>query len=314
MTWLRSRGRARALILGYHRVGTPGSDPYGLSVSEATFERHLDAIARFARTASLSEVADALPRGGPSPGTVVLTFDDAYALTLRRVEPLLRTHRVPATVFVPTALLDAEPWWDRLARLLSTRQTLPAELPVPLGRDRHLHRRLRGEERQAGMTPTSRTDLILDMYRAFRPLSRKDRIAALEELAAVCAGTEPCPETRVASADELVALDGSETFEIGSHSVTHPVLPELPVDVQRTELGDSRETLEAILGHPVDLFSYPNGARDPGTDRVVEEAGYRVACTSASGVVTHRSSRFALPRFWPEDCPDAVEKVIRRWL
>jgi peptidoglycan/xylan/chitin deacetylase (PgdA/CDA1 family) len=245
---------------------------------------------------------------------VVLTFDDAYALTLQRVEPLLRKRRVRATVFVPSALLDAEPWWDRLARLLSTRQALPAELAVPLGADLHFRRRLRAEERQGGTTRMSRTELILDMYRAFRPLPADARLTALEELDAVCAGTEPCPETRVASAEELVAMDGAESFEIGSHSATHPVLPELPVDVQRTEVWDSRETLEVILGHPVTLFSYPNGARDPETDRMVQEAGYRAACTSGPGVVTHRSPRFALPRFWPEDRPEAVERVIRRWL
>ena len=76
----------------------PRSYPYGISVSEAVFEEHVDAIARFARPASLSEVVEELPRGGPPQWTVVLTFDDAYAFTLERVEPLLRKHRISGCV------------------------------------------------------------------------------------------------------------------------------------------------------------------------------------------------------------------------
>ena len=118
----------------------------------------------------------------------------------------------------------------------------------------------------------------------------------------------------VASSSEVTRLDRSDVFEIGSHSVTHPFLPQLSVDDQRTEIEGSRQTLQDLLGHPVDLFSYPNGAVDRTTDELLREVGYTGACTSRPGVATADSDPFALPRFWPDGDQDCVARLLRRWL
>jgi peptidoglycan/xylan/chitin deacetylase (PgdA/CDA1 family) len=46
---------------------------------------------------------------------------------------------------------------------------------------------------------------------------------------------------------------------IGSHTLTHPILPGVPEPELETEVRDSRHQLERGLERPVDTFAYPNG-------------------------------------------------------
>lgn len=47
---------------------------------------------------------------------------------------------------------------------------------------------------------------------------------------------------------------------IGSHTVTHTILPQMPEDVLNRELQQSKNQLEALTGQPCEAFSYPNGS------------------------------------------------------
>ena len=66
----------------------------------------------------------------------------------------------------------------------------------------------------------------------------------------------------------------SDLVTIGSHTMTHPVLPSVDDKRLEQELRGSREKLEKIINREVKLFSFPYGAFD---ERVVEwcrETGY----------------------------------------
>ena len=70
-------------------------------------------------------------------------------------------------------------------------------------------------------------------------------------------------------------------ISLGSHTRTHPVLPELKdAQIEEEVLGAKRE-LEAAFGIPMDYFAYPTGNYDERTLKVVEEAGYKLAFTTA---------------------------------
>ena len=314
LAWIGSRGRARALILGYHRIGPEGFDPHELSLPEAVFERHLAVLGRLARPVRLSNLVSDVRSGRIPERAFALTFDDGYAHTLSLVEPLLKRHGIPATVFVPTGLLGAEPWWDRLARLMSTSKELPSELVLPLAAGGERRRPVEADERRPSRGGGSRIDLTNEIYRAMLRLPDQIRVTALNDIETRIGVTGHEHRVRVVSESELVALDRSDVLDVGSHSVSHPVLTELPREARYAELVESRKELEDLLRHPVDLFSYPNGVRDPETDHLVQRAGYRGACMSRPGVATARSDPFSLPRFWPGSDPEEVDLVIRRWL
>ena len=66
-------------------------------------------------------------------------------------------------------------------------------------------------------------------------------------------------------------------FEIGAHTVTHPVLTDLSGAALAREIVDCKLTLEQILGREVPSFAYPKGRRNAETMARVKEAGYRAA-------------------------------------
>jgi peptidoglycan/xylan/chitin deacetylase (PgdA/CDA1 family) len=97
---------------------------------------------------------------------------------------------------------------------------------------------------------------------------------------------------------------------IGSHSMTHPVLTEVPSDALRDEVETSADRLEQALQVPVRHFAYPYGAGGP---REIEAARkrYRTASTANSRLVDQNTDRHDLGRV---DCHDLRVAVRLRCL
>jgi len=86
-------------------------------------------------------------------------------------------------------------------------------------------------------------------------------------------GSDPEMSESMLTQDQLRALP-PELIEIGSHSVTHPMLPLLSEEEARTELAASRTALEEITGRKVKLFSFPYGSANANLVRWCREEGY----------------------------------------
>jgi peptidoglycan/xylan/chitin deacetylase (PgdA/CDA1 family) len=69
-------------------------------------------------------------------------------------------------------------------------------------------------------------------------------------------------------------------FEIGSHSMTHRHLADLPDDELREELQSSKGRLEQIIAAPVVHLSCPNGRWSPRVAQIAKEVGYQTISTS----------------------------------
>ena len=95
-------------------------------------------------------------------------------------------------------------------------------------------------------------------------------------------------------------------FEIGSHTITHPIMAELSLQEQEKEINISRKNIEEITGSPVRFFSYPFGRTSAETRNLVVKAGYDMAFGNRRGCVTHQTDRFDLPRISASNCPVPV--------
>jgi peptidoglycan/xylan/chitin deacetylase (PgdA/CDA1 family) len=255
------RLRSRSLILLYHRVARPQTDPWSLCVSPAHFEEHLEVLRRFHRT-RLDGIAPR--RWRPS---VTITFDDGYADNLHAAARLLKRYDTPATFFIATGYIGGsrEFWWDQLARIVFESDTSGA--PESAGTKEALH---------------------LALYQQLQPLDDEARSRAIDQMAASCGATAPStPAHRPLTSEELRTLAADDLFEIGAHTVTHPLLAAQPVDEQRNELNTSKKWLETFLSRPVSSFSYPYGGPQhysADTVQVAREAGFSRACTTAHRV------------------------------
>ncbi len=83
---------------------------------------------------------------------------------------------------------------------------------------------------------------------------------------------------RLISAAQLRGLPNS--VEIGSHTVSHPLLSRLSECAARSELTSSRRDLENVIGRPVTVFSFPYGDVTEELIGWCREAGYRRVFTS----------------------------------
>jgi peptidoglycan/xylan/chitin deacetylase (PgdA/CDA1 family) len=83
---------------------------------------------------------------------------------------------------------------------------------------------------------------------------------------------------------------------IGSHTVTHPFLPNCSNSQLDYELRESKRILEDWTGKPVWAFSYPNGDFDDRARQRVRENGYGLAATTENGFYRLNGDRYLLPR------------------
>ena len=96
-------------ILGYHSIS---DSPHVLSVAPADFRRQMEHVhASDATLIPLGRAFDLL--GSEVSGRFVcVTFDDGYRDNLENAVPVLRELEIPATIFVPTAVIDGEAGYD----------------------------------------------------------------------------------------------------------------------------------------------------------------------------------------------------------
>jgi len=99
---------------------------------------------------------------------------------------------------------------------------------------------------------------------------------------------------------------------IGSHSMSHPDLTQLAPVLAREEIASSKKRLEDLFAVPVDHFCYPYGAWSPAVRDLVEEAGYRTACTTEFGVNTPRTPALALLRITARYRSTSLKSLFRR--
>ncbi len=325
---------SQVVILLYHRVVELGSDPQWLSVSPERFAEHLQIIRSRYPVMSLRSLVDRMMSGNLPRRAVVITFDDGYADNFYMAKPLLEQYEIPATVFVTAGSVgkSEEFWWDDLDRILLQPGTLPAMIQASVD----------GEEYQQNLGAVS--EYGVDFYRMHQhwtvlsPDNPTERQIAYRRLCQLVyslsvdrrqdvqrqlwqqfgSGSVGRDTHRVMNPQEVAQLAANGLIEVGAHTMSHLSLAAQPIAVQRSEIQQSKARLEEILGQPVTSFAYPFGSpTDYSTDTVdlVQEAGFRLACSNFGGVVTRQSDRFQLPRFLVRNWDgDEFERRLREWL
>ncbi len=78
---------------------------------------------------------------------------------------------------------------------------------------------------------------------------------------------------RIMTAEQLRRI-ADRNITIGSHTQTHPALPELSREQIRRELAESKRNLEELIGRPVVDLALPHGACNDVVLDVAREVGY----------------------------------------
>jgi peptidoglycan/xylan/chitin deacetylase (PgdA/CDA1 family) len=318
----------KIIILAYHRVFSPKTDPQLLCVWQKNFEEHLKVIRKNYNPISLSDLYDCRTRKRIPDKSVIITFDDGYKDNLMHACPLLEHYQIPATVFVTTGFIGSkrELWWDDLERLILVSDEMPKELAVTIGSKRYswkippqsasilMHRAWNVSEK---IIPSERFTVYKDLHALLRPLNTFEQDEILYDISKqVGVLREGRDDYLICDSQEIIKLARSAYVAVGSHTVTHPVLSGVSRDVLFNELIMSKRMLEDFIQKPVTCFSYPFGSLcDIGHSwKVVKNVGYCCAVANYHDVVTRWSNRFLLPRCLVRNW-DRVEfeKKLQEW-
>jgi peptidoglycan/xylan/chitin deacetylase (PgdA/CDA1 family) len=270
----RRAHRDKILVLTYHRFS---AQPVPGALTAAAFAEQLQYLRAHYSVVPLSAIQRHLSEGAPLPrAAVAVTIDDGYRDAYEIAFPLLRRFGVPATLFAATGFIDGGWLWTDIPRYVID-QSRAARLCIEVG-GITLEVSLGGEatRRDAAARFNARLKRI--------PVGeRQGRIAELARQAGVTVPEGPPPACAPATWAELREM-ASAGIDIGSHTVTHPILPLADEEMLARELRQSRTRLETMLDSGVTTFCYPNGDYDARVRVEVARAGYRLAVTTKTGL------------------------------
>lgn len=112
------------------------------------------------------------------------------------------------------------------------------------------------------------------------------------------------PEKPMMSWQQIREMMG-KWIEIGSHTVYHPILTKVPMNIAEKEIVLSKRRIEAELGHEVRYFAFPNGLAGDYSGElcaVVRKAGYDAAFTVDWALNRAGADPFSLKRIPFNDC------------
>lgn len=287
--------RARLSILVLHRV-LGGPDPlYPEAMDAARFSEVCRWVRAMFRVLPLDTAVRRLRDGTLPERALAITFDDGYADNCRVALPILKNLGLPATIFVSTGFLNGGCMWNDIiveaCRLsdcphLDVADILPqaSAVPIPL------------------RSPRERREALEALISAAKYMEVDHRLKVVHSVADRLG--VPVPTDLMMTADEVRQLR-SGGLQVGAHTVTHPILAELTLELMRREMKDSKDFLEDLLGEPVPLFAYPNGKLGDDYDAravsLARELGFEAAVTTTRGAASTRTDPYQLPRFTPWD-------------
>lgn len=273
-------------ILCYHKV-EDSEDILDMSVSLRNFERQLVTLKKFYNIIPLSDAIDLIENNGSIPcNAVVVTFDDGYRCLYTNAYPIIKSHGIPATIFLVANVMDNEMelWYDRLCRAIDRsdkKEVFFNGKKVFIG-DR-----------------CAKGNFKKEAVYALKKLADDRKIESIADLMLQLdngKGEESKNNNLYLSNDEITEMKLNGVI-FGSHTLNHPILTQMPVELAKKEIIDSKRELEEKLGAKIEHFAYPNGYQNEELKKIIRETGYRSALTLDYGTNKKKNSdTFALKR------------------
>ena len=263
--------RGRLVVFCYHQVLEEIDPLRPGEPDEAQFMNDIHLIDRVFNVLTLGEAAERLVSGTLPSRAACITFDDGYANNHELAAPILKSTGVPATFFIAGGAVDTGVMWNDLVIEAVAHS---------------------GSESQAKNLSATLVGM------KYKPMA--ERWDAAEHMYRNAVGPEL---PRLMMTRDMVANLGDQGFEIGGHTINHPILRELPDDAARSEIEDCAAWIHEVTGKTPTTFAYPNGV--PGQDyepkhaAMVRNAGFEAAASTQWALAKPGTDRFSIPRVGP---------------
>jgi len=260
----KASGKSGLLIFRYHRVSSSADKKEYMSIPADAFEQQMIFIKNNFKIVPMAEGVKAM-RGGDCDGMrASINFDDGYMDNYLHAFPVLKRHKIPATIFLTTDFIGKRHsfWWDEVFNRVSAWHADSEESADTLN-----------------MELVGRKEEEIKIF--------------IESLKKDFSGPGTDKLCQMLGWDEIKEMS-EHGISFGSHTKTHRNLCLLEDAEIREELAGSKNIIEENTGKRVEEFSYPFGKFDKKVWAMAIEAGYGCARTSLRGINDKYTDRYSL--------------------
>jgi peptidoglycan/xylan/chitin deacetylase (PgdA/CDA1 family) len=278
--WVIRGKKSELLVLCYHGVlAERRADRWSYEnwVDAASFRdqlRWLKQVLEVTDLAGLRRWHEGKWRGSKNPA--LITFDDGYRNNLTQAAPILLEESVPAIFFLASGYVGTSRvlWLDEIRVQVLNWPERSLRLPS-------------GETRQVPSDIAGRRRLASEIVEAVKQLAEEPCRNYCHYLRSK---TERVPVMDDSEARSFMSWDDARKlkemgFEIGAHTVSHPILSKIAPERVSSELRESKATIDRELNFSSKALAYPNGSARDVSQQVFAEArntGFEWAFTTAA--------------------------------
>ena len=245
-------------ILMYHRLTNSNIIP---GISTAKFEAHLQHLCNYYEVVSVEEIISDIKKNKYNANKIALTFDDGYVDFYEKAWPLLKKYNVPASVYITTEFIEKKRWmWPDKVRVMLDKTTL-RKINIPLV----------GELQLTQQNFEKNWHIISDYCLSLTEFEREHFLLELTELLEVPIKECPTSDFSALTWEQLLIMQ-QEGLNIGSHTITHPILTSISNEQLTNELSESKCVIERMLNIEIKGICYPNGMPNDVSTVVIETA------------------------------------------
>lgn len=274
-------------ILMYHRVDHQARPYFEAVVNPNVFEKQIRFLKKNYKIVNLCDLKTFELNPESNRDIVVLTFDDGYYDNYIYAFPILKKYEIQATIFLTTDFINTNRllWYDKLAWLLYEAGSIPntstlAKLDIPDNIAAAIKLFFTADR-------STQFHILHSLSSRLKRLSADRRDNILNDLAWACNREDyPRINQRAMLCWQEIREMAEYGITFGAHTVTHPVLSELPKSQAQWEIVESKEAIENKIQKSVNSFAYPFGKMNDFSDTVIEiikTAGFEYACTAIRG-------------------------------
>ena len=277
--------KSQVAILLYHRI-CPQKYTWSLKpFSPQIFQSQLEYLCRNYEILPLDSLVQYIRQGRSLPEkAAVITFDDGYKDNYLYAYPILKKHHAPATIFLTTGHIGTGElfWFDKVKYAIQHSSVDRLELDE-LG----IH------TLQADIDK-NRVKFII---KKLKNLPEGEKQLLIQKLLNLCQVNIPpgLGKELILSWDEVREMH-SNGISFGAHSVSHPILTNLPLEQARNEIIQSKKDIEEKLGQDVTAFSYPNGDFNAEIIELLRESSFTCAVTCVHRLISPKTNPYQLCR------------------